>query len=180
MNKMFQSHGIARASNPRQLFENLAAHVVDDAQFRDLLLNYEPEKRKILYEAMSGKLRFTPRSLESYVAEGRIMANNEKLPFYDHVTGQVTAYEDYNPSQNSLEQLAQAAINRQIGKTRLNLVCSKCKFEESFYAVGKETKLDVVQKSKHAGWTHVATDDLTKPGKDICPLCSKESTLTLN
>jgi hypothetical protein len=180
MNRMFKSHGIAKASNARELFANLASHVVDDAQFRDLLLNYEPEKRKVLYEAMCGKLRFVPRSLDSYISEGRIMANNEKLPFFDHVTGKLTPYEEYNPSQNSLEQLAQAAIAKQIGKTRLNVTCSKCSFEESFYSIGKESRLDVVQKSKQAGWTHVASDDLTKQGKDICPLCSKEASLTLN
>lgn len=177
---MFQSHGIGRASNARELFANLASKVVDDAQFRDLLLNYEPEKRKVLYEAMSGKLCFTPRSLDSYVAEGRIMAEKEKLPFFDHVTGKITAYEDYNPSGRSLEELAQKAIGQEIGKRRLTLTCSKCKFEDMFFAIGKETKLDVIQKSKSAGWTHISSDDLTKQGKDVCPLCSKDSSLTLN
>jgi len=154
----------------KALIEQMGVCVRDHAHFRSLMLCVTPDKRTIAYEALRSRLTFVPRSLDEYLAEGAMLAEQAKLPVWDEKNQTVTDYADYHGGKTQLEVLAMRAIKRAAQEEKcdknLMLTCAKCTVQAMFPALDKLAAYSYARKS---GWWFEKNED----GKEIavCPEC---------
>jgi hypothetical protein len=83
INRMLQSHGLGRLEDGAGLISQLGFMVMDHEHLRSLLIRCEPENRSAMYDSLKPYLRFTPKSLDVYIAESAERAANQDLPTID-------------------------------------------------------------------------------------------------
>lgn len=134
----------------------LAPKIRDHKDLETKLTSAPPSLRTIIYEIVKPCLKFKAHPLDKYVARAGEMAEREQLPILD--------------AQGNLHdfRVAEKAIAAELATLELTLVCSKCTKAEKFFAVGRETNVDVVVKARAAGWIY---DYTVKPEVEICPDC---------
>lgn len=144
----------------------VALGITSHDKFRNLLLKVEPQERYNCYHSLKSRLRFEAKPLETYIMEGRMQADAEKLPTYDHETGTVRDYSD--PGPINLNALAEKAIREreaeEIAKGSLEMVCRRCTYAEVF--PGK-TRGHALRAAELKGWRPDAVTD-----KALCPKCA--------
>lgn len=170
LNKFLGENELATLDDPNGFLAQFGFLVQDHDHYRSMLLACEPQKRQLMYDALRTRLSFTPKPLETYIAEGRAQADAEKLPAVGP-EGKLIPYEDYSPNAKPLERLAQEAIARaeaERGAKKLWVVCLYCTAEQVF---GGETKMDAIIKARAAGWVPTKEAD---EWKEMCPKCAAD------
>lgn len=160
LNHILQKVGLAKLTDPRNLLAQLAMGVKNHDQFRELLLKVAPDKRADCYQAMKPRLQFEAKALDVYIAEGKNIAFEKKLPVYDHETGLVNDFDSVH--RGEIERIAQDAVQRwSLPKKALNLTCRYCTFTQEI--PGKDIQAATDQ-SERLGW-HITA------GMPVCPEC---------
>jgi len=134
----------------------LAPSIRDHKDFETKLTSAPPHLRTIIYEACKPFLKFEARPLDRYVASAGRMAEREKLPTMDE-HGNLHEF-----------QAVEVGLLSEVATKALTLVCHKCTREDKFFAVGKETNVDVIMKARVGGWIY---NYLADPPHEICPNC---------
>jgi hypothetical protein len=144
----------------------LAGTIRDHKHFERLLTEAPPADRQDLYDALIPHLQFTPKPLDVYVANAGQRAEREQWP----VLGPDGMLMPFKPAADvsSLEKDVQEMIAAAMAQRRLMLTCSKCLREETFHAVGEETRVAVVIRARKKGWVY---DYASNPPREICPKC---------
>lgn len=167
MNKQLSQAGLATLNDPRSLLAQIALGIKTHEQFRKLLEKVDPEDRSNCYNSLASRLCFTPKPLDTYIAEARNQADAEKLPTFDSDTGKITEYGAVRPiNLNALaaKAIEQAAKERE-AKGRLELVCSGCRFQELFFG---NRRIDAWRDAVMKGWRRNAVS-----GTQHCPKCAE-------
>lgn len=146
----------------RVCIAQLAKTIRDHAHFERLLTSAEPDFRLDFYETVRPHLKFEAWPLDRYVASAGQKAEREQLP----VMGSDGKLQHFHKPEIIVD--AEAAIANSLAKRALTLTCSKCTFEQTFYAIGEETNVDVILKARAAGWIY---DYLASAPVEICPSC---------
>jgi len=140
----------------------LAKTIRDHKHLETFLTSIESAAdRQEVYDSIRPHLRFQAKPLDVYVASAGQMAEREQLP----ILGEDGRLHAFKPASDVRSQ-AQETLDRYMAEKSLTLTCYKCLFEESFYALNDETKVDVTIRARKAGWVY----DIAKD-KEICPKC---------
>jgi hypothetical protein len=113
-----------------------------------------------MYDSLKPHLRFEARDLESYIIDGKQMAENEQLPTLGE-DGQLHPFQPYEVQSEGVD----TAVGAALAKYHLTLVCRKCTREETFDGW---RRADAVQAAREAGWAY---NELDSKGSEICPQC---------
>lgn len=132
----------------------LAPKIRDHKDFETKLTSAPPHLRTIIYEACKPFLKFEAKPLDKYVISAKQMAERERLPTIDE--------------RGNLHEFSaiEVGLSQAVATKTLTLVCVKCTREDKYYAVGKETNVDVVIKARLSGWVY---DPLSE--HETCPKC---------
>jgi hypothetical protein len=172
---MLHSHGLPRLEDSSGLLPRLGFLVQDHEHLRSLLARCEPENRSSMYDSLKPYLRFTPRSLDVYIAESKERAERQQLPTVD-ADGNVNFNSKLTPTIDqevaaitpTLDQEATAIVQRVVGdavaKWTLEVTCRKCTKFATFSGI---RKADAVDAARDAGWAY----DSWRDGSEICPDC---------
>jgi hypothetical protein len=140
--------------------------VRDHRHLERLLTEAGPEIRQELYDALRPNLRFSAHPLDWYVAQAQQRAEREQLPTLD-AEGALHPFKPARDVSSAVKE-AQDAIAKALAERTLTLTCGKCTRKGVFYAVGKETNVDVILKARKEGWVY---DYKHEPPREICPDC---------
>lgn len=155
----------------KELIAQMGVCVRDHDHFRSLMINVEPAKRTIAYEALRAHLRFTPKPLEVYLSEAAQQAEAQKLPVWDEKNHTITDYSNYHGSgRPQIEVLAERAIKtaelQRKAKGNLILTCQKCTVQGIYPALDRIGAYAFAVKD---GWVfEKGADDKEQA---ICPNC---------
>jgi hypothetical protein len=130
----------------RTLVAQIAFCIAGHDQFRGMLLSVMPDKRKFAYETLRPHLRFTPKPLDVYEAEGKRLAEEKQLPTWDG-----SAYpKPYKPGEvESPEYRLKKVAEKALSKGVLTIQCKRCLVQEEFPALKRN---DALYDAYKAGW----------------------------
>jgi hypothetical protein len=164
INRMLQSHGLGRLEDGSGLMSQLGYMVMDHEHLRSLLIRCEPENRSAMYDSLKPYLRFTPKTLDTYIAESAERAANQDLPTIDGA-GNINFSPALTPELDPDVAAAQDAVNGAFAKHVLTVTCRSCTKQESFTG---DTKYDAIVNARLAGWVYYEIDGQPR---EICPDC---------
>lgn len=161
----------------KELIAQMGVCVRDHDHFRSLMINVEPAKRTIAYEALRAHLRFTPKPLEVYLSEAAQQAEAQKLPVWDEKNQTITDYSNYHGSgRPQIEVLAERAIKQNYlerkAKGTLILTCTKCTKEMAYPGLNR---IAAYAAAKHDGWAFEKAAE--EEEISICPTCPSSTRL---
>lgn len=160
INRLLGKLGLSTLDDPKGLLNQIAFMVGDEDTFRRMLLKLPPAERHQAYESLKSRLPFTPKPLEEYERCAKEFAERAQLPTIGE-NGELVPFKVSSVGQK--EQVAEGAINDEIGREKLWLVCSKCTREKVFSGL---TKVDAMIQARQAGWWYDKVMD-----REICPRC---------
>jgi len=134
----------------------LAPRIRDHKDLETKLTSAPPHLRTIIYEAVKPFLKFKAKPLDKYVVSAKQMAERERLPTMDE-----------NGNLHEFRSI-EVGLAADVATKTLTLICSKCTREDKYYAIGKETNVDVIMKARLDGWVH---DFRQMPAVEVCPDC---------
>ena len=152
INRMLQSHGLPTLESGSGLMAALGFLVQDHEHFRSLLVRCEPENRSAMYDSLKPYLRFTPKTLDAYIAESKELAERYQLPTLD-ADGNVNFDSKITPTidqevaaiTQQVSAIAQKAVADAVAKWELTVTCRKCTKAETFSGI---RKADAVQAAR--------------------------------
>lgn len=144
----------------------LAGTIRDHKHFENLLTSVSAADRQDMYDAIKPHLRFRAKPLDVYIAGVGQRAEREQWP----TVAPDGSLKAFKPALDvaSIKKDVENMIAAQMAKRTLTLFCTKCTAQESFHAIGEETRVAVVMRARKAGWIYDYTVD---PGREICPKC---------
>jgi len=145
----------------------LARTIRDHEHFERILSGIDPAERHDFYEAVAPHLRFKAKPLDVYVSDAGQRAERDQLP----TMGPDGAVREFRPGCDvaTLNRAAEDAIAKALAERTLTLTCKRCPRQESFPAIGRETKVDAILKARKAGWVYHFK---AKVPYETCPDCS--------
>lgn len=175
LNAYLAGNEMATLDDPVELMKQLAYLIdQDEDRFCKFLLKVEPEKRRMAYDVMSPFLRFKPKPIEDYLAQGGRMAESDRLAT---MTADGTL-KPYKPGHIGLMERANLALTEEwsLGHDGgvLRVICYKCTREQSFRADGK---LQAIKQARNQGWEWVFGQRTTEgidPTHAVCPECVRK------
>lgn len=135
---------------------SLAPKIRDHKDMETKLSSAPPHLREIIYEAVKPFLKFKAKPMDKYIVSAKQMAERERLPTMDE-RGNLHEF-----------KAVEVLTAKELSTKTLVLICHKCTREEKFYAIGKETNVDVVMKARKDGWIY---NFMAMPPYEICPNC---------
>jgi len=144
----------------------LAGTIRDHKHLEGLLTKTGAADRQELYDSLVPHLRFTAKPLDVYIASAGQRAEREQWP----ILGPDGNLLPFKPAADvsSVTKDVQDMLASAMAKRTLTLTCSKCLHEETFFAIGEETRVAVVIRARKAGWVY---DYVSDPPREICPTC---------
>lgn len=146
--RILQAWGLPALDQPGVLAA-MAALIEDHRHFMEILRACEPDLRRECYEALRPYLRFTPKTLDEYVAMSAQSAEAAQLPTLDPAGG--------------LRPFAPPVIEMPVLEAELWLRCRQCGGEAVYFG---ERMADAIAQARHAGWAY--DEFLTR---HYCPEC---------